>query len=184
MVWGGLEGAGGMVGLREGGSGGAWGGQAGPGGLRGPWGSGRAGGAEGPGPPRSVSSRRCPFGSPGEGVRVRPGSRQPPPLIPPSPRPVWGRGGGRDGVGSPPVVSPGPAPCPGLPVEPEPRRMLAPLYVAFLSPEGLGSVYLGKGTVLNLVFKIVFSFSLAKLVRMNLRNRKNTLLLLPPPDRS
>lgn len=56
--------------------------------------------------------------------------------------------------------------------------MLAPLYVAFLSLEGLGSVYLGKGTVLNLVFKIALSFSLAKLVKMNVRNRKK----YPPPS--
>lgn len=40
--------------------------------------------------------------------------------------------------------------------------MLAPLYVAFLSPEGLGSVYLGKGTVLNLGFKTAFFFFFSK----------------------
>lgn len=171
MAWGGRR----VVGLR--------GSRCGPGGRRGLWGSGwdrgvrealgsrwgQAGpGSEGPGPPRPVPYGPCLFCGPGEGVRA--------PQGPPRP-------GGRQGWGRIlPAGSPGPAPCPGLP---EPRRMLAPLYVAFLSPEGLGSVYLGRGLCRTWYLKRLFFFlSSAKRVRMSVRNGKSALPLLPPADRS
>lgn len=48
---------------------------------------------------------------------------------------------------------------------------------------GVGKCLFGERTVLNLVFKTAF-FSSAKRVRMNVRNGKSALPLLPPADRS